>query len=424
MLGWMVAGVLLYQTSVEGWAKPTNDATAPTLATTETDTAETVTVTLPPASSSGKPAAATVQASKPQLTYSYQQVLSVKEVIDTQALKDLTPPRERLLTALEQSELEYLWQAVLQANPVVRFSVEKVALPIEAQPTHSSQFLRKTLNVAISGGAMASTLFLGAGAYQSMGILTGSQAVQNLIKGKSYVVSSLTPTEHIELATLVDDLKQRLRTHYFGYRQSLLAWQTAQALADAKQREALQLQKQQRPAEAFWVWDEYYQQLASEQQASQQALVHRLALERMAGPSPVQQLALVMQPQQWHLAYQAYQQGKQQQQGQAPMANTSPPATPSKPSLQSATSTKAPTQATVSSVATPSASATAPVVLTPLIDETRPKLKPNKKHPLPPTADTKLASQPRTPLPASAAASTPSVKPEMIPLQPLGDSAL
>ena len=223
--------------------------------------------------------------------------LSVKDLQLT-AFNALKPTEK--LTALEQqvqeTDLHYLWNAVVEHNPVVRFSLEKIALPMENHDAHSSQFLRKSLNVLISGAALGSTLLVPGGGYQSAGILAGSQAVQNLVNGKTKPVSTLTATEHIQLANLVDDLKRQLVENYQTYQQTLRTVQQAQSATQRAYQHYETAAKNQNPVEILTTLQIYHQALKREQSLKQQTKLARLKLERLSGQPAVAQLVLVAQP--------------------------------------------------------------------------------------------------------------------------------
>jgi len=223
--------------------------------------------------------------------------LSIKEIQAT-AFNTLKPTEK--LTVLEQqvqeTDLQFLWNAVVEHNPVVRFSLEKIALPMENHNAHSSQFLRKSLNVLISGAALGSSLVIPGGGYQQAGILAGSQAVQNLVNGRTKPTSNLTATEHIQLANLVDDLKRQLVENYQTYQQNIRTVQQAQPATQRAFQQYETAVKNKNPIEILTTMQVYHQALKREITLKQQTKLARIKLERLSGQPAVAQLVLVPQP--------------------------------------------------------------------------------------------------------------------------------
>jgi len=114
----------------------------------------------------------------------------------------------KLQSQVAEADLKHLWRATIERNAVVRFALEKIALPSERHLSHSSEFLRKTLSVLMTGAALATSTVAPIGGYESMGMMTGTQVAQNYLMGRHKPISELTPTEHIQLSYLIDELKE------------------------------------------------------------------------------------------------------------------------------------------------------------------------------------------------------------------------
>lgn len=203
----------------------------------------------------------------------------------------------QLLNEVAESDLKHLWQSTIERNPVVRFSLEKIALPAEQHLSHSSEFLRKTLSVLLTGTALATSAVVPTSGYESMGIMTGSQVAQNFVTGRNKPISELSPTEHIQLSYLIDDLKESLVEQYHAYQHALLSLNQLQSTA--KQEDALfdALTTQTDATERFMGIQRYYRFRESLQLAEQKAEKARIQLERIAGPQAVDTLALGIRPQ-------------------------------------------------------------------------------------------------------------------------------
>jgi hypothetical protein len=194
---------------------------------------------------------------------------------------------------VEEADLEHLWQATVQKNPVIRFALEKLSAPADTQPKQSSRFLRRTLSTMISGATMASTMLPGGGAYRNMMSMAGGNAMQNVLAGNtSPTPGALSATEQIQLAGLIDDLKLSLIRNYQDYEITL------QALAQSRETTArnstiyTQAQNSHNDMAVMAASSAYFQSLLQETNLKQKARLQRLTLERIAGRDAVTQLAL------------------------------------------------------------------------------------------------------------------------------------
>ena len=203
----------------------------------------------------------------------------------------------QLLNEVAESDLKHLWQSTIDRNPVVRFSLEKIALPAEKHLSHSSEFLRKTLSVLLTGTALATSAIAPTSGYESMGIMTSSQVAQNFVTGRNKPISDLSPTEHIQLSYLIDDLKESLVEHYHAYQQALLTLNQLQTKAQEEDALFDLISKQNDATERFMGIQRYYRFRESLQLAEQKAEKARIQLERIAGPQAVDTLALGIRPQ-------------------------------------------------------------------------------------------------------------------------------
>jgi hypothetical protein len=201
-----------------------------------------------------------------------------------------------LQSEVAEADLKHLWRATIERNAVVRFALEKIALPSERHLSHSSEFLRKTLSVLITGAALATSTVAPIGGYESMGMMTGSQVAQNYVMGRHKPLSELTPTEHIQLSYLIDELKEALVKHYHAYQQALYQLNQLQSQESEEEAQFQKLQNTADPTQKFLAIQRYYGYRETLQNAQHQAENARIQLERMAGPQAVDTLALGIRP--------------------------------------------------------------------------------------------------------------------------------
>ncbi len=201
-----------------------------------------------------------------------------------------------LQSEVAETDLKHLWRATIERNAVVRFALEKIALPSERHLSHSSEFLRKTLSVLITGAALATSTVAPMGGYESMGMMTGSQVAQNYIMGRHKPLSELTPTEHIQLSYLIDELKEALVKHYHAYQQALYSLNQLQNQETLEEAQFQKLQNTPDATQKFLAIQRYYGYRENLQNAQHKAENARIQLERMAGPQAVDTLALGIRP--------------------------------------------------------------------------------------------------------------------------------
>ena len=194
---------------------------------------------------------------------------------------------------VEEADLEHLWQAIVEKNPVIRFSLEKLATPMDLQTKQSSRFLTRTLSTMISGATMAATMMPGGGAYRNMSSVATGNALQNLVSGRTQpTVGSLSPTEQIQLAGLIDELKLKLIRTYQDYQSSLQSLAQSREVTAKNSAMYSQAQVGKNDMAIMATGRAYYQALINETDLRQKARLQRLCLERLAGKEAVGQLEL------------------------------------------------------------------------------------------------------------------------------------
>ncbi len=249
-------------------------------------------------------------------------VLTTKPAIEridshVDVLNDAAKAKQQAQADLEEVDMETLWSATVERNPVIRFSLEKLTTPEELAQKQSSVFMRKTLGVLISGATLASTMLPGGsaiGSYRNMGVMAGGDALKNLTSGRTTPLAArLTATEKIQLAGMIDDLQRQVIQAYHDYRRALVALADAHTkTTEASERYSLamsqvneasksnkksgnqQLLQSMQAALLMSNGASYYQSLRHETSLKQEAKRHRLQLERLAGIETVAGLKLAV----------------------------------------------------------------------------------------------------------------------------------
>ena len=119
-------------------------------------------------------------------------------------------------------DIENLWNSTVNNNPMIAFCLKKLAIPIEQRRIHSSM-LAKTMSAIISGAALLPS-FLGMNYGIQSGAYTAGKLANTLINKKNNEKlenPSITDTEAIELASLIEDLQDEIIVDYFKYKGAL-----------------------------------------------------------------------------------------------------------------------------------------------------------------------------------------------------------
>jgi len=122
----------------------------------------------------------------------------------------------------DMQDIENLWNATVDNNPIIKFSLQKLAIPEEQRRIHSS-LMAKSMSALISGASMLPS-FMGMNyAVQSASFASARLANNYINKDNNKKISEnpLTDTEMIELATLIEDLQDEIVTSYYSYKASL-----------------------------------------------------------------------------------------------------------------------------------------------------------------------------------------------------------
>ena len=199
----------------------------------------------------------------------------------------------RAQKALDEEDLRVLWEATVEKNPVIRFSLEKLATPVDLHDKKSSLFLNKTLNVLISGATLAATMVPGGSYYRNMGAVAGGDALRNVLGGSTLPQGEvLSATEQIQLAGLVDELQGKLVQTYHDYKNGLQALTSANQVTlhnNSLYNKALSTKNDLAILAAS---SAYYKALLNETELRQKVKISRLRLERLAGEEALGKIKL------------------------------------------------------------------------------------------------------------------------------------
>ena len=241
-----------------------------------------------------------------QMSFAYD-VIELDKVKDfdvqyteqTQTLKgslfvDDTMEAQNNINAQQKADLEdieNLWNATVDNNPMISFCLKKLAIPAEQRRIHSS-LMAKSMSAIISGAALLPSFF-----GMNYGIQSGAYAAgklaNNLINKKNNEKlqnPAITDTEAIELASLVEDLQDEIIVDYFRYKGALLKLKRCREqilLHNKNYSDALSKNNSLDITITSSQWEE---ELIEEYRLKQEVKKYQLALMRLAGKQTVNNL--------------------------------------------------------------------------------------------------------------------------------------
>ena len=188
-------------------------------------------------------------------------------------------------------DIENLWNATVSNNPMIGFCLKKLAIPADQRRIHSS-LLAKSMCAIISGAALLPS-FLGMNYGIQSGAYAAGRLATNLINKENNEKlrnPSITDTEAIELASLIEDLQDEIIVDYFKYKGALTKLKKCREqllLHNKNYSDALDKKNSLDIAIASSQWEE---ELVEEYKLKQEVKKYQLALTRLAGKKTVEEL--------------------------------------------------------------------------------------------------------------------------------------
>lgn len=207
---------------------------------------------------------------------------------------DDTITAQQQINAQQQADLEdieNLWNATVSNNPMIGFCLKKLSVPAEQRRVHSS-LLAKSMTALISGAAILPS-FLGMNYGIQSGTYAAGRLATNLINKKNNEKlenPSITDTEAIELASLVEDLQNEIIVDYFRYKGALTKLKKCREqllLHNKNYSEALKNNNSLDISIASSQWED---ENIEEYRLKQEVKKYQLALIRLAGKKTVENL--------------------------------------------------------------------------------------------------------------------------------------
>ncbi len=191
----------------------------------------------------------------------------------------------------DMEDIENLWNATVSNNPMIAFCLKKLAIPAEQRRVHSSLFA-KSMSAIVSGAALLPS-FLG----MNYGIQSGSYAAgklaNNLINKKNNEKlqnPSITDTEAIELASLVEDLQDEIIVDYYKYKGALTKLKKCREQLLLHNKNYAKALESDDSLDITITSNQWEEELIEEYRLKQEVKKYQLALMRLAGKKTVDSL--------------------------------------------------------------------------------------------------------------------------------------
>ena len=204
--------------------------------------------------------------------------VTLQALIETQKKKDL-------------ADLEILWQGTIANNPVIEFALKKLASPDSQRRIHSS-FMAKTLSAVVSGASFVPCV-MGSNPTVQTAAFSAGRVAQSLINKKNVPQEvPLSDTELIQLASLVEELQDKIIASYYNYKNALNQLKDTRAkmiLYSKNYSKAIASDDMLDISLSSTLYDNMYIQ---EYRLEQAAKKYHTELQRLAGKSAVDRLEL------------------------------------------------------------------------------------------------------------------------------------
>jgi len=192
---------------------------------------------------------------------------------------------------MDIDDITVLWESTVERNAVIKFALKKLAMPPDQRRIHSS-LMAKSVSALISGVSILPN-FLGADGFTSSASMAGGSLASRVVNSKTFPKDlPLTDTELIQLASLVEDLQDKLIKSYYDYKSEIDALKECRQnllLQNKNYSQALKSNNQLSILASSALYDK---ELLNELRHKQQIKQYRLDLERLAGAESVDKLNL------------------------------------------------------------------------------------------------------------------------------------
>ena len=191
----------------------------------------------------------------------------------------------------DMEDLEKIWNGTVNSNSLIKFTLQKLAIPEEERRVHSKK-KTKSMSAIISGAAMLPS-FMGMNYGIQSASFASARLANNLLNKKNTKIlqeTPLTDTEVIELAGLIEDLQSEIVTTYYCYKHTLQGLKETRAELILLNKNYSQALKSGNSLEITVSSAQWEEKQIEEHRLKQEAKRYYLMLQRLAGKETVDNL--------------------------------------------------------------------------------------------------------------------------------------
>ena len=191
----------------------------------------------------------------------------------------------------EIEDIEMLWQATVDGNKLIKFTMQKLNTPEGQRRLHSS-IAAKTLSAVVYGASFLPALAGTDSTVQTASFATGKLINNFLNKNSMPQREMISDTELIELAGTIEGLQDTIISAYYGYKGALNKLKDTRSRIILYNKNYSEALKSRDSLELIISSALYEDMLLNEYYEEQEAKKYYLELERLAGAKTVEKLNL------------------------------------------------------------------------------------------------------------------------------------
>ena len=207
---------------------------------------------------------------------------------DRSTIEDLI----RMQKEEEVKDIETLWQATIDNNTLIKFTMNKLNTPESQRRLHSS-LMAKGLSSLLYGASFI-PMFTGSNAMVQSASFSASRLANNFINKESAEgqQAPITDTELIQLAGTIEELQEKIISSYYEYKGSLNKLKETRSRIILYNKNYSNALKNNSLTELVVSSALYEDMQLQEYKQEQEAKKYYLSLERLAGKKAVDSLIL------------------------------------------------------------------------------------------------------------------------------------
>ncbi len=194
----------------------------------------------------------------------------------------------------EVKDIELLWNATINNNSLIKFTMNKLNTPESQRRLHSS-LMAKSLSSLIYGASFI-PMFTGSNAMMQTAAFSAGRLANNFINKEASTANGqqtpITDTELIQLAGTIEDLQEKIISSYYEYKGALNKLKDTRSRIILYNKNYSNALKSNSLTELVVSSALYEDMQLQEYKQEQEAKKYYLSLERLAGKSAVDSLIL------------------------------------------------------------------------------------------------------------------------------------